>query len=100
MRVSWVTINPSSPSFVEFGTSSGLYNKVSYGNSDSYKFLFYKSGQIHHVVLQGLNASTVYFYKCGGEGSEYSFKTPPALGREIPITFAIAGKHTLPSIIY
>lgn len=91
VRVSWVTINPSSPSIVEFGTSSGLYNKVAYGDSESYNFLFYKSGQIHHVVLQDLNASTVYFYKCGGEGSEYSFKTPPALDLETPITFAIAG---------
>ncbi|MCO5610087.1 hypothetical protein L7F22_064322 [Adiantum nelumboides] len=90
-RVSWITIDPSSPSFVVFGTTSGLYDKIAYGDSDSYKLLFYRSGQIHNVVLQNLSSSTVYFYKCGGEGLEYAFTTPPPVDTNAPITFAIAG---------
>lgn len=90
-RVSWITIDPSAPSMVEFGTKSGLYDRTAYGDSDSYRFLLYRSGQIHNVVLQNLSPSTVYFYKCGGEGLEYAFKTPPAVDPKASIMFAIAG---------
>lgn len=91
VRISWITVSVSAPSMVEFGTTSGEYNKVAYGDSNYYSFLFYKSGHVHNVVLGNLDSSTVYYYKCGGAGLEYSFRTPPALGPQTPITFAIAG---------
>ncbi|KAI5059915.1 hypothetical protein GOP47_0024335 [Adiantum capillus-veneris] len=90
-RVTWTTIDPSAPSLVEFGTTSGIYDRIAYGDSDSYKLLFYRSGQIHNVVLRNLSSSTLYFYKCGGEGLEYAFRTPPAIDPETSITFAMAG---------
>lgn len=91
VRVSWVTASSSAPSKVDYGTAPGSYNSVATGNSDSYSFVLYKSGQIHNVVLGPLHPSTFYYYRCGGAGSEYSFKTPPTVGPQVPITFAIAG---------
>ncbi|KAH7285893.1 hypothetical protein KP509_33G050200 [Ceratopteris richardii] len=91
MRVSWVTIDPLSPSVVVFGTKSGIYDRVAIGDSESYDFLLYRSGQVHNVVLYNLSASTTYFYKCGYESLEYMFKTPPAIGFETSVTFAVAG---------
>eukprot|EP00250_Pteridium_aquilinum_P011449 c20080_g1_i1 orf=475-1860(-) len=91
IKVSWVTTDSSAISRVEYGTTPGLYDRFADGSSDSYSFMLYKSGHGHNVVLGPLEASTVYYYRCGGVGSEYSFKTPPSVGSEQPITFAIAG---------
>ncbi|GAB2258683.1 hypothetical protein Droror1_Dr00014843 [Drosera rotundifolia] len=88
MRVSWVTDDHSSPSIVEYGTSSGVYTSRAQGDSSSYSYMFYHSGNIHHTIIGPLELNTVYFYRCGGEGPEFKLKTPPA---QLPITFAIAG---------
>ncbi|KAL1189701.1 Purple acid phosphatase 18 [Cardamine amara subsp. amara] len=88
MRVTWVTNDKSSPSFVEYGTSPGKYSYLGQGESTSYSYIFYKSGKIHHTVIGPLEADTVYYYRCGGEGPEFHLKTPPA---QFPITFAVAG---------
>lgn len=88
MRISWITDDQSSPSVVEYGTSPGNYTFSSEGESTSYKYLFYRSGKIHHVVIGPLEDNLVYFYRCGGQGSEFRFKTPPS---DFPITFAVAG---------
>ena len=95
MKVSWITSSPSTYTKVDYGTTPGVYDRFGVGNADSYSFLLYKSGYVHNVVLGPLEANTVYFYRCGGNGTEYSFKTPPS---EMPITFAIAGK--LASVIF
>eukprot|EP01018_Ginkgo_biloba_P012847 Gb_30479 [translate_table: standard] len=58
------------------------------GESTSYSYLLYRSGLIHHVLIGPLETNTVYYYRCGGYGPEYSFKTPPA---NFPITFAVVG---------
>ncbi|ERN02356.1 hypothetical protein AMTR_s00096p00055130 [Amborella trichopoda] len=50
--------------------------------------MFYSSSEIHHVVIGPLEPSTYYYYQCGGEGPEFSFKTPPS---QLPITFAAVG---------
>lgn len=96
MKVSWVTSSSNSPSIVEYGIGPGSYNMVAYGDSSSYTFLFYKSGLNHHVIIGSdsnpLEDDTIYYYRCGGAGKEYSFKTPPASGPEVPITFAVVGK--------
>lgn len=84
MRVSWITDGANVPSMVEYGTSPGLYTSSSWGDSDSYSYMFYGSGDIHHVVIGPLEANKTYFYRCGGYGPEYSFKTPPA---QFPICF-------------
>ncbi|KAL8159957.1 hypothetical protein V2J09_001494 [Rumex salicifolius] len=87
MRVSWITDDKSSPSIVEYGTSSGKYNATAQGENTSYKYLFYHSGLIHHTVIGPLEPNTVYFYRCGGEGQEFHLKTPPA---KLPVTFSVA----------
>ncbi|XP_058001349.1 purple acid phosphatase 18 isoform X1 [Hevea brasiliensis] len=88
IRVSWVTDDKSSLSTVEYGTSPGRYSAISHGESTSYSYLLYSSGKIHHTVIGPLEPSTVYFYRCGGQGPEFQLKTPPA---QLPITFAVAG---------
>ncbi|PKA48668.1 Purple acid phosphatase 18 [Apostasia shenzhenica] len=88
MRVSWVTDDKSSAPFVEYGTSPGQYTATSEGESLSYRYLFYSSGQIHHVVIGPLEDDSVYYYRCGGQGMEFQFKTPPS---KFPISFAIVG---------
>lgn len=88
MRISWVTEDKSLPSFVEYGTSPGKYTKSSEGESLSYRYLFYSSGKIHHVVIGPLMDNTVYYYRCGGQEPEFQLKTPPS---SFPITFAVVG---------
>jgi hypothetical protein len=75
---------------VEYGTLPGVYDRFGDGRIDSYSFLLYKSGYVHNVVIGPLEPNTIYFYRCGGNGNEYSFKMPPS---EPPITFAIVGEY-------
>lgn len=91
IKVSWVTSDASAISRVEYGTTPGVYDSYADGSSDSYRYLLYKSGRVHNVVLGPLVAETTYYYRCGGGAQEYNFKTPPFVGSETPITFAIAG---------
>ncbi|XP_024515666.1 purple acid phosphatase 18 [Selaginella moellendorffii] len=88
MRVSWISSSSNSPSSVQYGTSPGKYESSATGSKLNYGFLLYKSGTIHGAVLGPLENNTVYYYKCGGMGKEFSFKTPPA---NLPVTFAVVG---------
>ncbi|PWA83377.1 Iron/zinc purple acid phosphatase-like C-terminal domain-containing protein [Artemisia annua] len=88
IRVTWTTSDSSSPSLVEYGTSPGEYTYRGHGDTTSYSYLLYNSGTIHHTVIGPLDHNTVYYYRCGGQGPELSFKTPPS---ELPVTFAVAG---------
>ncbi|KAK2377810.1 Purple acid phosphatase 18 [Trifolium repens] len=88
MRITWITDDKHSPSFVEYGTLPGRYDSISEGEYTSYNYLLYSSGKIHHTVIGPLEYNTVYFYRCGGQGPEFELKTPPA---QFPITFAVAG---------
>ncbi|KAJ8763600.1 hypothetical protein K2173_003072 [Erythroxylum novogranatense] len=88
IRVSWITDDKSSPSIVEYGTSPGNYSETSDGESTTYSYLLYTSGKIHHTVIGPLEPSTIYFYRCGGQGPEFQLKTPPL---QLPVTFAVAG---------
>lgn len=91
MRISWITEDPSPPT-VQYGTSSGSYGFSATGTTTSYRYVTYKSGEIHDVVIGPLKPSTLYYYRCGGSESEsspeFSFKTPPA---HFPIKFAVVG---------
>eukprot|EP01018_Ginkgo_biloba_P012855 Gb_31163 [translate_table: standard] len=88
MRITWITKDADVPSVVEYGISPGVYTSTAKGENSSYSYLGYKSGQIHHVIVGPLEASTVYYYHCGTYGPEYQFKTPPS---QFPIAFAIVG---------
>ncbi|KAF5781551.1 putative Acid phosphatase [Helianthus annuus] len=88
MRVTWITSDASSPSLVEYGTSPGQYTSKGHGDTTSYSYILYSSGTIHHTVIGPLEHNTVYYYRCGGQGPELHFKTPPA---QFPVTFAVAG---------
>ena len=55
-----------------------------YNFSNANPNLNYSSPLFHHVVLQNLTPSTLYFYKCGdptlGMSGELNFTSPPAVG--------------------
>ncbi|KAK6942615.1 Calcineurin-like phosphoesterase domain, ApaH type [Dillenia turbinata] len=85
MKVSWIT-NAAVPSTVEYGKVSGEYTATATGTQTSYHYFSYKSGKIHHVKIGPLEPDTVYYYRCGGFGPEFSFKTPPAT---FPIEFVV-----------
>eukprot|EP01098_Paradermamoeba_levis_P003194 TRINITY_DN1485_c0_g1_i2.p1 TRINITY_DN1485_c0_g1~~TRINITY_DN1485_c0_g1_i2.p1 ORF type:complete len:469 (-),score=136.77 TRINITY_DN1485_c0_g1_i2:132-1505(-) len=82
MVVSWITPDDTNTSTVLFGTASGSYNRVAYGQDHHYSFLFYTSGAIHVVTLRNLTLGTKYYYICGdkisGFSSEFYFYTEPA----------------------
>nr|KYP42557.1 Purple acid phosphatase 22 [Cajanus cajan] len=88
MRVSWVTQEKHPKSVVEYGTKKGEYGTNATGEHTSYHYFLYKSGKIHHVVIGPLRPNTTYYYRCGGSGPEFSFKTPPL---NLPIEFVIVG---------
>ncbi|XP_078436884.1 purple acid phosphatase 18 [Wolffia australiana] len=89
MRITWITPRESpSSSVVNYGKSSRNYTSISKGESSSYSFIFYKSGNIHHVVIGPLEDNTVYYYQCGQQGPEFRLKTPPA---QFPVTFTVSG---------
>ncbi|KAG9454072.1 hypothetical protein H6P81_006976 [Aristolochia fimbriata] len=88
IRISWITDDTYAPAVVEYGTSPGKYTSSSQAETTSYNYLFYSSGTIHHAVIGPLEDDTVYFYRCGGQGPEFNFKTPPS---KFPVTFAVAG---------
>ncbi len=88
MRISWIT-ESSTPATVEYGTSPGVYGSSVSGSTSSYKYMLYKSGEIHDVVIGPLTPNTLYYYRCGSNSArEFSFKTPPA---QLPIEFAVVG---------
>ncbi|KAK4481174.1 hypothetical protein RD792_012055 [Penstemon davidsonii] len=88
MRVSWITTDKKVQSVVEYGKVPGKYEASATGESTSYHYFFYTSGEIHHVRIGPLEPSTTYYYKCGSSGPEFSFRTPPLA---FPIEFAVAG---------
>ncbi|VFQ59188.1 unnamed protein product [Cuscuta campestris] len=93
MRISWLTEEspPDTAATVEYGTSPGNYTFSATGNTTSYKYMLYKSGDIHHAVIGPLSPSTIYYYRFPGGSApsrQYNFTTPPS---SFPIKFAIAG---------
>lgn len=88
MRVSWVTEHKHTKSTVEYGTTPGKYNAAVTGEHTSYQYFFYKSGAIHHVTIGPLEPATTYYYRCGGSGPEFSFRTPPSA---FPVEFVVVG---------
>lgn len=91
MRVTFIT-EDKVESVVEYGKNPGKYDGKATGECTSYKYIFYKSGKIHHVKIGPLQPNTTYYYRCGGNGPEFSLKTPPS---SFPIEFAIVGKFPI-----
>lgn len=88
MRVTYTTDDTTVASMVEYGRRPKKYKMKTTGESTSYRYFFYSSGKIHHVKIGPLKPNTIYYYRCGGHGNEFSFKTPPST---FPIEFAVAG---------
>ncbi|XP_044507457.1 purple acid phosphatase 22-like [Mangifera indica] len=88
IRVSWITEDKKVPSIVEYGEVPGEYNGMATGENTTYDYFFYSSNKIHHVKIGPLKPDTVYYYRCGGFGPEFSFKTPPPT---FPIEFVVVG---------
>ncbi len=103
MTISWLTKLDYSNE-VQYGTNVDNLGFSATGNNTSYEFNYapgyeeYKSGIIHHVYLNNLAPSTVYFYKCGNFTSEFSlisevfsFETMPEVGDTRRFTFGVFG---------
>ncbi|PKA47550.1 Purple acid phosphatase 22 [Apostasia shenzhenica] len=88
IQISWITEDKNIPSLVEYGKTSSVYDISATGKDTSYRYFFYESNKIHHVKIGPLEPDTVYYYRCGGVGEEFSFKTPPAT---LPIEFIVVG---------
>ncbi|RVX11774.1 putative purple acid phosphatase 20 [Vitis vinifera] len=86
MRITWMT-KDETPAEVHYGTVQGQLGSSATGSTRSYEYAMYTSGTIHDVVIGPLNANTVYYYRCGSSGPEFSFKTPPS---QFPIRIAVA----------
>ncbi|GAV60757.1 Metallophos domain-containing protein/Metallophos_C domain-containing protein, partial [Cephalotus follicularis] len=89
MRISWIMDNSSAPATVDYGTSPGVYTNSTNGETTSYSYVFYKSGEIYDAVIGPLQPNSTYYYRCSSNSDrEFSFKTPPA---QLPIKFAVSG---------
>lgn len=52
--ISWVTADEPGPSKVQYGTSNKRYEFSAVGSVTNYTFYSYKSGFIHHCLVDGL----------------------------------------------
>ncbi|KAK7264868.1 hypothetical protein RJT34_32481 [Clitoria ternatea] len=91
--ISWVTPDEPGSSTVHYGTAENKFRASAKGTVSNYTFYLYKSGYIHHCLVEGLEHSTKYYYKIGsGDSSrEFWFETPPPVGPDTPYKFGIIG---------
>ncbi|XP_010250242.1 PREDICTED: bifunctional purple acid phosphatase 26-like [Nelumbo nucifera] len=91
--ISWVTTDEPGPNKVQYGKSKKKYSFSAEGTITNYTFYKYKSGYIHHCLVDDLEYDTKYYYKIGKGDSarEFWFQTPPKLGPDAPYTFGIIG---------
>ncbi|KAA8521590.1 hypothetical protein F0562_012263 [Nyssa sinensis] len=91
--ISWVTTSESGPSKVQYGTSEEKYDFSAEGTMTNYTFYKYKSGYIHHCLVDGLEYDTKYYYKIGtGDSSrKFWFQTPPKIDPDAAYKFGIIG---------
>ena len=52
--ISWVTPDEAGPSHVQYGTSKSNLQTSKEGTVANYTFYNYKSGYIHHCLIEGL----------------------------------------------
>ncbi|XP_011626417.1 bifunctional purple acid phosphatase 26 [Amborella trichopoda] len=91
--VSWVTPAEPGTSEVFYATSENGYDHHAEGKVTNYTFYNYKSGYIHHCLIDGLEYDTKYNYKIGKDSSsrEFWFHTPPKVDPGAAYTFGIIG---------
>ncbi|OAY47013.1 bifunctional purple acid phosphatase 26 [Manihot esculenta] len=91
--ISWVTPDNPGSSKVQYGVSKAKYDFTAEGTVTNYTFYKYKSGYIHHCLLDGLEYDTKYYYKIGdGDSSrEFWFQTPPMINPDAAYKFGIIG---------
>ncbi|CAA7406940.1 unnamed protein product [Spirodela intermedia] len=91
--ISWIT-------FEEPGSNKVLYSSVEhqYGHTAeakvlNYTYFNYKSGYIHHCLVDGLEYNAKYYYKIGlGDITrEFWFQTPPKVDPDSSYKFGIIG---------
>ncbi|KAG7543081.1 Purple acid phosphatase-like N-terminal [Arabidopsis thaliana x Arabidopsis arenosa] len=122
MWVSWVTgdaivgkdVKPLDPSSIAsevwYGKEKGNYLLKKKGNATVYSQLYpfngllnYTSGIIHHVLIDGLEPETKYYYRCGDSSvsamsEEISFETLPLPSKDgYPHRIAFVGDMGLTS---
>ncbi|WCJ29983.1 purple acid phosphatase 26 [Euphorbia peplus] len=91
--VSWVTPDEIGSNVVKYGISDKKYDFNAEGTAMYYTFFKYKSGYIHHCLLDALEYDTKYYYKIGNDDSsrEFWFQTPPKVNPDAPYKFGIIG---------
>lgn len=52
--ISWVTPEEPGSNHVQFGTSENKFKATAEGTVSNYTFYKYKSGYIHHCLVEGL----------------------------------------------
>jgi hypothetical protein len=100
--VSWVTVAEPGTSEVLYGKNEHQYDQRVEGTVTNYTFYDYKSGYIHHCLVDGLEYNTKYYYKIGSGDSarEFWFETPPAIDPDASYTFGIIGSSFVFSSIF
>lgn len=63
--ISWVTADEPGPSKVQYGTSKNGYDFIAEGTVTNYTFYKYKSGYIHHCLVDGLKVNTKFIVESG-----------------------------------
>ncbi|XP_037469951.1 phosphoenolpyruvate phosphatase-like [Triticum dicoccoides] len=91
--ISWVTALEPTRSEVFYGEQEKHYDRKAKGRMTNYTFYDYRSGYIHHCLVDSLEYNTKYYYKIGTGDSarEFWFQTPPAIDPDAPYTFGIIG---------
>lgn len=74
---------------------SGRFGNSAQGTTQTYTYILYTSGFIHHTTLTGLAPNTRYFYRVGdvatGFSQEFSFMSHPGVGPTMSYTFGVVG---------
>ncbi|XP_030510564.1 bifunctional purple acid phosphatase 26 isoform X1 [Cannabis sativa] len=91
--ISWVSPDEPGSSKVHYGKSENNYEFTAEGTVNNYTFYKYKSGYIHHCLVDNLEYSTKYYYKIGSGDTarEFWFETPPEINSDTPYKFGIIG---------
>ncbi|XP_062078171.1 bifunctional purple acid phosphatase 26-like isoform X2 [Humulus lupulus] len=93
VTISWVTPDEPGSNKVQYGKSENIYEFTAEGTVSNYTFYKYKSGYIHHCLVENLEYSTKYYYKIGSGDTarEFWFETPPEINPDTPYKFGIIG---------
>ncbi|ERN01269.1 hypothetical protein AMTRI_Chr03g53420 [Amborella trichopoda] len=91
--VSWVTPSEPGSNTVLYWTANDKHKYHAEGHVRKYKFYNYTSGFIHHCTLRNLKIDTQYYYEVGIKHTmrQFSFRTPPKVGPDVPYTFGLIG---------